>query len=178
MNQYFRHDARVAFWSKQKQLTQHCSYPCLATEESGSPTMLLFRDQHSSSFQQSRSGRRSAGAQQVWQSKAHSCILIWSFTEHMGRRGTQSSSLLKPVGHCAPARWNARLVGNVFWHLHLNQIICLQKNTFTQEFAKGVRVRWPHAAPSVQLTTRNFLYHHPPLSLTFFFCLLMSPFSP
>lgn len=67
--------------------------------------MLLYRDQHSSSFQQSRSG----GAQQVWQSKAHSCILIWSFTEHMGRRGTQSSSLLKAVGHCAPECWNASI---------------------------------------------------------------------
>lgn len=33
--------------------------------------------------------------------KAHSCILIWSFTEHMERIEKPSSSLLKPMVHCA-----------------------------------------------------------------------------
>lgn len=33
--------------------------------------------------------------------KAHSCILIWSFTEHIERTERPSSSLLKPMIHCA-----------------------------------------------------------------------------
>lgn len=37
--------------------------------------------------------------------KAHSCILIWSFTEHMERKETPSSSMLKLMVHCATI-WN------------------------------------------------------------------------
>lgn len=69
--------------------------PCLVTPvytgqlrcSQGTPTMLLHRDTcFVLFFQQSRSGWRSLGAQQVWQRKAHSCILIWSFTEHGEKR--------------------------------------------------------------------------------------------
>lgn len=91
----FRHDVHAVFPRNGNTIIHVSSCPCLVTPVYTGQLRCSQGTQQCCCtemwffclfFWQSRSGWRSLGAQQVWQREAHSCILIWSFTEHGEKR--------------------------------------------------------------------------------------------